>query len=228
MSRPLVGLRASTSPALFFFFFFLGHLFFLFIYDHIQHIRTDISRKLGAFCRGRNSLDNKARKAFYLSIIQSKLEYASNAYAHSLSQTNYNILMSISRSALRITFGYPSRADISSILLAHHITCLADRLNLKLFMFTYRCLHNLCSPLLAGIFDTRIDSSHTAACTRSQATFGLALPKVFSRYGYYSLSFLAADRFNSVPVDIRSAQSAAEFRAKCLSHIIGCPVTRPA
>ena len=117
---------------------------------------------------------------------------------------------------------------ISSILLAHHITCLADRLNLKLYMFTYRCLHNLCSPLLAGIFDTRIDSSHTAACTRSQATFGLALPKVFSRYGYYSLSFLAADRFNSLPVATRSAQSAAEFRAKCLSHIIGCPVTRPA
>ena len=31
--------------------------------NHIQCIRTDISRKLGAFCRGRNSLDNKARKA---------------------------------------------------------------------------------------------------------------------------------------------------------------------
>ena len=82
--------------------------------DQVDHVRADIARKLAAFRRGRNSLDSKARRAFYLSVIQSKLEYASNAYVHSLRQTEYDTLMSVSRRALRVVFGFPFRADVNT------------------------------------------------------------------------------------------------------------------
>ena len=194
--------------------------------DQVDHIRADIARKLTAFRRGRNSLDSNSRRAFYLSVIQSKLEYASNAYVHSLRQTEYDTLMSVSRRALRVVFGFPFRADVNTILRAHKITYLADRLNFKLHIFTYRCVHNLGSSLLSSIFNTRSNHSHTTSCTRSQTTLGLALPPVISRYGYHSLSFLAADRFNSLPAAVRNAESLRQFSANCLSHILGYPVKR--
>lgn len=195
--------------------------------DYVQYLRADIAKKLGAFRRSRGDLDLKARRTFYLSIIQSKLEYASNSYVHCLSQTNYDQLMSLSRRALRIIFGFPYRADVNQILLCNNITYLATRVQLRLYLFTYRCIHGLGSPLLSGIILTRDKSFHTSACTRSQSSFGLALPNVSSRYGFFSLSFLAADRYNSLPASVRSAPSFAEFRSLCMSHILGYPVKRP-
>ena len=174
---------------------------------HINHLRRDVARKLGAFRRGRSALDQKARKQFYVSIIQSKLEYASNAYVHSLGQAEYDALMAISRRSLRVAFDFPYRADVTPILSCHKLMCLATRLHLRLYLFVYRCVHNLGSPLIANIFHTRTASAHTTAQTRSQHSFGLSLPPFHSRFGLHSLSFLAADRFNSLPASVRLAPS---------------------
>ena len=134
--------------------------------------------------------------------------------------------MAISRRALRTVFGYPYRADVRPILSRNKLMCLSTRLQLRLFIFTYRCIHDLGSPLIHSIFKTRESDAHTTARTRAQSFSGLALPSFRSRYGMYSLSFLAADRFNSLPAAIRSTSTLYEFRKLCLEHL-GYPVKRP-
>ena len=44
-----------------------------------------------------------------------------------------------------------------------------------------------------------------------EGTEGIALSSVYSRTGYFSLSFLVADRWNSLPASLRSISSLALF-----------------
>ena len=66
-------------------------------------------------------------------------------------------------------------------------------------------------------------SSQTLRQTRSQSFDGLILPHVHTRYGLHSISFLAADRWNSLPADLRTAQSPRLFRTSTLDWL-GYPV----
>ena len=93
-----------------------------------------------------------------------------------------------------------------------------------LYVLVHRCVYGRTSPLLKDMFISR-QTSCTNSETRSQNTFGLALPSVSTRYGLSSLSFLAADRWNALPADIRTTAAAGRFRSD-LSKYLGYPVRR--
>ena len=91
---------------------------------------------------------------------------------------------------------------------------------------TFRAIRGMCSTLLSDCFCLRSATTRTAARTRSQSIDSLALPKARTRYGLFALSFLASDRWNSLPADIRSCSSLSLFRKSIRDHI-GYPVKRP-
>ena len=51
----------------------------------------------------------------------------------------------------------------------------------------------------------------------------LTAPHANSRYGFFSLSFLAADRWNLLPIAILQAASMPDFHALLLAYL-GLPV----
>ena len=142
--------------------------------QQVEHIRSKVNAKVNAFRRCCSMLTPKAKRTFYLSYIQSTLEYSCNAYVHSLRQEDYNALRSISNRALRIVFGFPPTASVDLILSRQRITPLSVRYNVKLYILVYRCVHSLASPILCCTFSSLADSStHTARATRSQQSLGL-------------------------------------------------------
>lgn len=193
---------------------------------HINCLSSRVFAKLKAFKRVRKSLDSRACRTFYISFIQSMLEYASNAYIHCLHTAQYQRLINLSKRAQRYVFGYPSRAHTDPIRKRHRLMPIDVRFTFRLHIFVYRCLHNMASPLLQAVFVPRFAASCTSARTRSQTQCGLSLPAVRSRSGYFSLCYLAADRWNSLPAEIRSAPTLARFRSSLLSFL-GYPVRRP-
>ena len=84
----------------------------------MQSLTTRVSANLKAFKRVRTSFDSRARRTFYISFVQSVLEYASNAYVHSLHSSIYDKLIKLSKRAQRYVFGYPSRAHTAPFALA--------------------------------------------------------------------------------------------------------------
>ena len=79
---------------------------------------------------GRRNLTVTARRVFYLSIIQSALEYASNAYFHSLSSACHNRLIITSQLAMRKVFGLSRFTSAEFILRKYQLQSLAVRLNI--------------------------------------------------------------------------------------------------
>ena len=62
---------------------------------HIDLLAGKIAGKLKAFQRFRNSLDNRARRSFYMSLIQTSLLCGSNAFSPCLSITHVNRFITI-------------------------------------------------------------------------------------------------------------------------------------
>ena len=61
--------------------------------EQVGKVVADVNRKLAAFRRIRHHITTQAQRSFYLSIIQSTMEYASNCYIHTISATLYNTLI---------------------------------------------------------------------------------------------------------------------------------------
>ena len=179
--------------------------------------------KLAAFKHGRRNLSLFAKRTFYLSIIQSALDYASNSYVHSLGSRPFNRLVTVSHIAMKKVFGLDRMTPTVVVLRHYNLYSFEQRINLKSYVFVYRCLFYLSSPFLTPLFVSRADGRHTHARTRGQAHNSLVLPNVHLAYGFRSISFLAADRWNALPSDCRQAASPSLFAHNIKSHL-GYPV----
>ena len=122
----------------------------------MEHVCNTV-HKLGAFRHGRRNLSHAARRMFYLSVLQSTLDYASSAYCHCLSQSLYNRLVVCSHNAMKKTFGMDRCTPTDLVLRSCKLYSLELRINLKLYVFVYRCISQLASPLLQKLFVLRRD-----------------------------------------------------------------------
>ena len=195
--------------------------------QQVSNIRSKVNAKVNAFRRCRHLLSARAKRTFYFAFVQSTLEYASNAYVHCLRQTTYNALISIANRAIRTVFGFPPSASIQPILARQHLTPLNIRYAANLYVFLHRCINARASPLLCRLFTPRaVSSSRTARITRSQELLGLVLPHARLSFGYHSVSYLGADRWNALPAAIRTISLLAAFRSAIFTWL-GHPVRRP-
>ena len=193
---------------------------------HIAQLERKIGCKLGMFRKVRDHLTIDAKRAFYICSIQSILEYGSNSFAHCLSASLHDRVVRLSNRALRIVFCMPRLSDVSLVLARYHIIPLSVRYQFKLYVLTYRALHDLASVFVANCFCLRSNSTCTSSRTRSQVSSSLALPTAKRRYGLFSVTFLGSDRWNALPAEVRSSSSLHTFRNSVL-HFLGYPVKRP-
>ena len=126
---------------------------------------------------------------------------------------------------MKAIFGLARQTPSRTVLNHAQLYPLELRLNIKLYMFVYRCLHGLASPLLAAIFVRLSDGARSTTVTRGQATDAPILPPARTRYGFHSIPFLASDRWNSLPPACRRARSPREFIALTKQYL-GFPVKR--
>ena len=165
------------------------------------------------------------RRSYCLSLIQPDLEYASNAYVRCLSEANLARLVKLSKRAIRAVFNLPCWYHSQPLFDRLKIARIDKRYDLKLYCYTYRCLYDLCSPLLCSRF-CKVSSNVTSVRTRGSIQNLLSLPVIMNKYGFRSISFNAADRWNALPATIRCLPSLNAFRNHC-ADFIGCPRKRP-
>ena len=192
----------------------------------VEKVCGAVFGKIAAFRHGRKNLTPEAKRTFYLSIVQSTLDYASNAYLHCLSATLFNKIVTVSHIAMKKVFGFDRMMSTEIVLRKYHLYSFEQRTNLKLYVFVYRCLTpHLASPLLQSLFQLRAAVPGHQARTRGQAQRALVLPPVSTQYGMRSISFLAADRWNALPTDCRQAPSLTLYVNMVKIHL-GFPVKR--
>ena len=173
--------------------------------DQVDHVCTSVYKKIGAFRRCRRSVDHATRRIFYFSLIQSTNEYASNSYVHCLTAYLYSCLVTLSHTGMKKVFGFSRRTPTAFLLQHAKLYSLESRLNLRLFVFVFRCINKLTSPLLSSMFTLQSAATCTDRRTRGQSFSSISLPAANTTYGMFSVSFLGADRWNSLPMLCRQA-----------------------
>ena len=124
---------------------------------------------------------------------------------------------------MNTVFGLDRRTHTAVVLAHTKLYPIELRYNLKLCIFMYHCLNYLSSNHLQSLFILRTHAAHTGRITRGQVQATPATPHANSCYGNFSLSFLAADHWNMLPIAIRQAASLSDFHA-LVSAYLGLPV----
>ena len=73
--------------------------------SQVDQVIRKVDAKLGAFRNGRRTLTFSAKRTFYLSVIQSSIDYASSAYVHLLTSAQYHRLVVTSHRGMKKVFG---------------------------------------------------------------------------------------------------------------------------
>ena len=114
---------------------------------------------------------------------------------------NLKKLLKLSKRALCVVFGYPRHSHTAPILVRFGINPLSTRLSIKLFTLVFRCISGRTIYVFAlRSFLSLRSSLPIARLTRLEVNDGLILPLSTCRFGFYSVSYLAANRWNVAPL----------------------------
>ena len=134
---------------------------------HVKEVCAKAYGKVSTFKHGRRNLSKVVRRLFYLSIVQSTLEFASSANVHCLTSTLFQKVVVCSHLCMKKMFNLDRRLTPTSVVLKHgSLYSLEQRFDYKLIYLVYRCLNSLASPLLQEIIVLRSTSHRTHAITR--------------------------------------------------------------
>ena len=146
--------------------------------SQVDQVIRKVDVKLGVFRHGRQNLAFSAKHTFYLSVIQSSIDYASSAYVHLLTSAQYHRLVVTHHRGMKEVFGLDRNTPTRIVLQHTRLYPVEYCSNFKRYVLVYRCLHNLASILLCNICVLRADATHTVAEARGQTMDTLALPTV--------------------------------------------------
>ena len=196
---------------------------------HIDSVVRKVSRKIGALKRAGNEMTRDTRRKYYLAVVQSDLQYGSNAFWATLSNARKNRLIRARKRDMRAVVDAPTTTSTFSIWSLLNIVPLEARMQFKLLLHTFRCVHThaLACPLLCNQYGLRTPENSTQRTTRSQSVTSLCIPHVTRRSGTISPLFTTSLLWNSLPSPLRSPTfSLHSFRQQLMKYL-GFPINRP-
>ena len=186
---------------------------------HVDCVVSKVAKKIGTLRRAGNSLTQAARRQYYLSVIQSDLQYGTNAYWTTLTNARQNRLIRSSKRALRAVINAPTTTPTKTILSLLNLSPLETRLKLKLLVHTFRCIHNKASSLLCAQYQVRSPTHSTHRTTRAQTYTSLLFHESANQLAQKSPAFFSTLLWNELPSDLRSLSSVHSFRQKLMVYL---------
>lgn len=190
---------------------------------HIEHLSRKSAQVTGQLWRHGQSLTLRARRMWYLAMIQSSLLYSSNAFYPGMSKGLVSRVVKLSKAGIRAIFRVRPHTETSPLLIRLRIRPLMQVLCEKLVMFVYRCIHSNCSTLFAEYFTPTLSATDHGdlPVTRGQCSNLLRIPFLPNQSGRRTIQFVASTLWNALPPHIRSERNVAIF--KCSVSNIDLP-----
>ena len=125
-----------------------------------------------------------------------------------------NRLQSVLNAAARVIFKTGWRCHVTPLLQELHWLRVPERVTFRLCTMVYRCLNGVASKYLAGDF-TRVSDISSRQRLRSASSLDLIVPATNrSTLGDRAFPVAGSRAWNSLPTDVRSANSLSVFRRR--------------
>ena len=162
----------------------------------------------------KNSLTHDALLTLIRALVVSKLDYCSSVFA-SLPGS----LMRLLNSAARLVYSARRSERVTPLLRELHWLRVPERIQFRLCVLTYRCLHGSASSYLAETLHLTSDMESRRRL-RSGSTSSLMVPSSRrATLGDRAFPVAAARAWNSLPTSVSSLSSYLTFRRKPMSQL---------
>ena len=163
----------------------------------------------------RSSLDHNSAVLLANSLVSSNLDYC-NALYFDLPQSSLKRLQLVQNSLARAVLPSVKRRDhITSSLKKLHWLPINKRIQYKICLLTYKCLHNAAPPCLCELLKPYTPSRRL----RSSDAHLLSIPVMKSRSGCRSFSSSSPSLWNSLPLNIKLSPTISSFRSSLKTHL---------
>ena len=178
------------------------------------HVSKVVSSCFAVLRRLRSILSSVTRPVFVslvVSLVLSRLDYG-NATLAGITDRLVDRLRSVLNASARLIYASRRTEHVTPLLRDLHWLRYPDRIDYKLAVLVYRCLHGLAPSYLADEF-TRVSEIESRRNLRSASTANLVVPR-FQRktLGGRAFPVAAAQAWNSLPSHVTSSSSLASFK----------------
>ena len=178
--------------------------------SHISHVAASCFGAMRQIRSIRRSLPSAALEMLVTSLVHSRLDYCNVVFA-GLPACDIRRLQSVLNSSVRLVTGARKYDHVTSLLRDHHWLPIAERIEYKLCTLVFRCLQgNAPRYLVDHVVPT--PSVGRRSGLRSADTLTLDVPRTRLSFGDRAFCVAGPRAWNSLPIQVRSAQSLYTFR----------------
>lgn len=160
-------------------------------------------------------LDQESAKALVHSLVSSRLD-SFNSLLYGVPKYELMRLQRIQNAAARMITGLKKHEHITPTLINLHWLPIQYRIDYKILVLVYKCLHELAPAYLSDLIKVR----RTERSLRNNNIPSLIVPKKECvTYGENSFSFAGPFLWNLLPIDCKSSGSLNVFKRRLKTHI---------
>ena len=186
--------------------------------NHIDKIARKITSNTWLLSRIKDFLNKEHRVQFYKSFIQSHLDYCNIVWGNT-SQNNLLRLFRLQKRACKIILDY-NVDNIFESMENLKIMTIYERIFFRKAKFMYKVSNSLTPSYISDMFSRRT-ASPNGLVLRSSTTSNYIPPKPNKEIFKRSMSYSGPLIWNSLPVEIRQAESISSFHLRCVKWMKG-------
>ena len=182
--------------------------------DHIKHLSRKITSSIWLLSKIKKFLSQAHRVQFYKSYIQPRIDFCNIVWGSS-SDTNKLKLFKLQKRACRVILDY-NVDDIHEAMKTLKIMSVYDRLYLRKAKFMFKVANNMTPTYISENFTSR----NNGIMLRSSTAGCFVPPKPRTEYFKHSLRYSGCLVWNSLPQEVKNAQTPDTFHNRCLKWLI--------
>ena len=186
--------------------------------EHIKHLSRKITSSIWLLSKMKKFLSQGHRVQFYKSYIQPHIDFCNIIWGSS-SETNKLKIFKLQKRACRVILDY-NEEDIHEAMKSLKIMSVYDRLHLRKAKFMYKVAKNMTPTYITENFTPRNNAMNTTVLLRSSTAGCFVPPKPRTEYFKQSLRYSGCLVWNSLPQEVKDAQTQKTFHSRCLKWLL--------
>ena len=184
--------------------------------EHVKHISKKIASNVWLLSKIKMFLSQEHRIQFYKSYIQPHIDFCNIVWGNT-TETNKMKIFRMQKRAVRVILDYNVESTTEAMKTLN-IQSIYDRLFLRKAKFMFKVYHKITPTYINESFNLR-SSLNTSVNLRSMNVGCFVPPKPRTECFKQSLRYSGCLIWNSLPEDVKSAQTQETFHKRCLKWL---------